>query len=176
LLNLIGFTPQSVVGNVYRASRDGFAPYNFHSKCDNVSVSGTLTIFKSVENIFGGFTRANWYSSSPSSIPDSNAFLFSLTNLLNYPVKLNIQASMASYAIFADPSSGPCFGKGYDLCYQPFTTGILGASNLGYAYQLPLNYRFYSNDAQCFLAGNQIFQISEIEVYSINCKYFFCYI
>ena len=48
---------------LFRASRDGFAAAAFHSKCDNKGP--TVTIVKSGNNIFGGFTEASW--SSPSS-------------------------------------------------------------------------------------------------------------
>ena len=47
---------------LFRASRDGFAAAAFHSKCDNKGP--TVTIVKSGNNIFGGFTEVSW--SSPS--------------------------------------------------------------------------------------------------------------
>jgi len=45
---------------LFRASRDGFASAAFHSKCDNKGP--TVTIVKSGNNIFGGFTEESWYS------------------------------------------------------------------------------------------------------------------
>ena len=45
---------------LFRASRDGFAAAVFHSKCDNKGP--TVTIVKSGNNIFGGFTEESWYS------------------------------------------------------------------------------------------------------------------
>ena len=44
----------------WRASRDGFAAATFHSKCDNKGP--TVTIVKSGNNIFGGFTEVSWAS------------------------------------------------------------------------------------------------------------------
>ena len=45
---------------LFRASRDGFATATFHSKCDNKGA--TVTIVKSRNNIFGGFTEVSWAS------------------------------------------------------------------------------------------------------------------
>ena len=45
---------------LFRASRDGFAALAFHFKCDNKGP--TITVVKSGENIFGGFTENAWTS------------------------------------------------------------------------------------------------------------------
>ena len=45
---------------LFRASRDGFAALKFHSKFDNKGP--TITVVKSGENIFGGFTEKAWTS------------------------------------------------------------------------------------------------------------------
>ena len=43
---------------LFRASQDGFESETFHSKCDNLGP--TVTIVKSGNNIFGGFTDVSW--------------------------------------------------------------------------------------------------------------------
>ena len=48
---------------LFRASRDGFAAAAFHSKCDNKGP--TVTIVKSGNNIFGGFTEESWTGKVP---------------------------------------------------------------------------------------------------------------
>ena len=45
---------------LFRASRDGFAGETFHYKCDHKGP--TVTIVKSGNNIFGGFTEISWDS------------------------------------------------------------------------------------------------------------------
>ena len=45
---------------LFRASRDGFTTQAFHAKCDNKGP--TVTIVKSGNNIFGGFTENSWGS------------------------------------------------------------------------------------------------------------------
>ena len=55
-------------GLLFRASRDGFAAAAFHFKCDNKGP--TVTIVKSGNNIFGGFTEVSW--TSPGKFSDFN--------------------------------------------------------------------------------------------------------
>ena len=60
---LKGWLPAALVGEwhlLFRASRDGFSLTAFHSKCDNKGP--TITVVKSGENIFGGFTEKSWTS------------------------------------------------------------------------------------------------------------------
>ena len=60
---LKGWLPEGLGGKWYllfRASRDGFRASTFHSQCDNKGP--TVTIVKSGENIFGGFTQRAWES------------------------------------------------------------------------------------------------------------------
>ena len=40
-------------GILYKATRDGFKPANFHKRCDGKSP--TLVVLKSGENVFGGY-------------------------------------------------------------------------------------------------------------------------
>lgn len=47
-------------GILYKATRDGFKPANFHKRCDGKSP--TLVVIKSGENIFGGYARKPWSS------------------------------------------------------------------------------------------------------------------
>ena len=60
---------------LYRASRDGWAASNFHYYCDNKGP--TVTVIKSGNYIFGGYTEQPWQSSSkrPSSQPHQTPLL-----------------------------------------------------------------------------------------------------
>jgi hypothetical protein len=91
LLKLCEFSSNDKWSLLYRGTRDGFGAKDFHSKCDGHS--NTLTILKAKESsyIFGGFTTVHWESSTNGkwkSYP--NAFIFSLTNKDNKPVKMKI--------------------------------------------------------------------------------------
>ena len=151
---------------LYQASRDGFFPKSFHSKCDGIL--GTLTVVKSSNgNIFGGYTKADWFSSVGYLLKyDDNAFLFSLVNSYNTTVKMPV--TNPNNAIVAADYLGPSFGGGdllnaaCDLCFYTLDLSS-GESNLG------LNYQLSSFPYDSFiLAGSLVFQAIQIEVYSIQ--------
>jgi hypothetical protein len=98
LLKLYEFSTKDKWSLLYRGSRDGFEPNEFHSRCDGKSP--TLTIYKAKESsyIFGGYTTGVWHQLD-EFISDSNAFLFSLTNKDNEPCKMNIDPNQSQYAI-----------------------------------------------------------------------------
>ncbi len=95
----------------YRATRDGFSAQNFHTKCD--TAANTLTIIKSTNgNIFGGFVEKVWNSTGGYN-DDQKAFLFSLVNKENKPVK--IMCRIGGSAIYCHSFSGPTFRGGHDI-------------------------------------------------------------
>jgi hypothetical protein len=83
---------------LYRATMDGFHSRDFHSRCDNHS--NTLTIIKAKDSsyIFGGFTTVSWDCSFKFK-SDANAFIFSLTNNHNLPLKMKINPNYHEHAI-----------------------------------------------------------------------------
>jgi len=145
---------------IYRASQDGFEAAKFHSKCDDKS--NTLVIIKSEnDNIFGGYTEQSWSGQTYKN--EENAFIFSLINKLNKPLKMKCINSKR--AIFCQNSLGPNFG-GYDL--EIFNNSNINSdsnSNLGGSYKHP-DYEKDSNEAKSFLAGSHKFKVSEIEVFT----------
>jgi hypothetical protein len=162
LIDLCEFSPNDKWSLLYRGTRDGFGAKDFHSKCDGHS--NTLTIFKAKESkfVFGGFTTVSWDKSGYFK-PDSNAFLFSLTNKDNQPVKMKIKPNQHVWAICCDSSSGPIFGDDIVIENNSNTT-MDSSSYLGFIYKHP-QYAYGTNEAQSFLAGSFNFQSDEIEVY-----------
>ena len=108
---------------LYQATRDGFDNKGFHSKID--AVSATFTVIKSKNsNISGrGFYKY-----------DTTAYLFSLVNTYNYPIKINV--SEPRYAVYTSPSYSIAFGSYFDL---ECSDNQCSASYLGYSYKLPNN-------------------------------------
>jgi len=164
LKTLINLPQNQTLKMIDQESKDGFSSNKFHAKCNGVL--GTLTVIKSnsSEKIFGGYTQDDW-SGNVVYDYDSNAFLFSLINAYNKPVKMLV--TDPQYPI-SGCYYGPTFGSryansGFDLYVS--SDGSYGYSNLGNTYQLP---SFLNNfSAQSFLAGSNIFKPIEIEVYSI---------
>jgi hypothetical protein len=164
LLKLCEFSTKDKWSLLYRGSRDGFEPRDFHSRCDGKTP--TLTIYKAKESsyIFGGYTTSVWHRLG-KYIPDSKAFLFSLTNKDDAPCKMNIDPNQSVYAIYGGLDSGPSFGYGSDIYIRKNPNTENGSfSNLGTSYIHP-RYAIGSNEINSFLAGSHEFQLSEIEVY-----------
>jgi hypothetical protein len=164
LINLIQFNHSNTWTLIYQATRDGFAVSTFHSKCDNKP--NTLSVIRSSNgNVFGGYTEQSW-SGNYEYKTDLSAFIFSLINKQNKPLKM--KCSQCQYAIYCYNSYGPTFGHGHDF-YISDNSNINtdSYSNLGHSYSHP-DYAYGSNEARSFLAGSYNFQVSEIEVYTKN--------
>jgi hypothetical protein len=147
---------------LYRGTRDGFDSIDFHSKCDGHSNTLTLLKVKGSEFIFGGYTTVSWDGSrGPKS--DPNAFIFSLTNKDNTPVKMKIDPNKHKFAIYCYPFCGPTFGADIKIDNNADTT-MDSRSNLGNCYKHP-QLACFTDEAKTFLAGSFNFQLDEIEVY-----------
>ena len=162
LIKLCEFSPNDKWSLLYRGTRDGFGTNEFHSKCNGKS--NTLTLLKAKENnfIFGGFTMVSWDSSSGWK-SDANAFIFSLTNKDNQPLKMKIGLFRHQYAIRCHSSFGPRFGDDIHIADDANTT-MDSYSNLGCDYKHP-QYARGTNEVKSFLAGSFNFRLDEIEVY-----------
>jgi BTB/POZ domain-containing protein KCTD9 len=148
---------------LYRGTRDGFGAQDFHSKCDNKSP--TLSICKAHESsfIFGGFASVS-LNGSETWKSDPNAFLFSLTNKDNQPLKMKINPNAHQYAIQCNLSYGPIFGRCDIAIFNNANKSMESWSNLGVSYKHP-QYAQGTNEAETFLAGSYKFRLNEIEVY-----------
>jgi hypothetical protein len=99
------------VTRLYKATDPnvGFTAAKFHSLCNGKGP--TLSLIKTVAgHIFGGFTTISW-DSSIAYKNDTQSFLFSVDKQTKYPIVKNNQ-----YAIRCNPSYGPTFGGGHDIC------------------------------------------------------------
>jgi hypothetical protein len=160
LMVLCEFASNQKFSLIYRESQDGFEAAKFHAKCDDKP--NTFIMIKSENgNVFGGYTEQSWSGNGPKN--DSNAFIFSLINKINRPLKIK---SDSSSSIKCDVDSGPCFGLMGDLrISKKFDTDFKNYSNFGLYYPHP-DFKFGSNEAKNFLAGSEYFQFSEIEVFT----------
>jgi hypothetical protein len=151
LIELCEFSPSDKWSLLYRGTRDGFGSKDFHSKCDGHS--NTLTIVKAKQSsyIFGGFTAVNWESSNKYKL-DPNAFLFSLTNKDNKPLKMKVDSNRHEDAIYCGSEYGPTFGHDIYIANDANIT-INCCSNLGLTYHHP-QYVEGTNEARTFLAGS----------------------
>jgi len=162
LMHLCGFPVNQKLSLIYRASQDGFEACSFHEKCNYKP--NTLVIIKSANgNIFGGYTEQSWNYINNCNV-DPNAFIFSLINKDNKPIKM--KCIKPSQAIYCSTDYGPNFGLNDIEISNESNIGTNSVSNLGDSYKHP-DYEYESNEAQSFLAGSCKLQVSEIEVFTI---------
>jgi len=148
---------------LWRGSRDGFGARTFHSRCN--TKANTVTVIKNKNGfIFGGFTSIPW-SSKGGYKEDSKAFLFSLTNPSNTPLKLKVQSP--EDAVVHDSSFGPTFGGGFDLYVSSLS------NKKRYSYMRFNSYEFPEglslDEGGKFIVGgsDHNFEIAEIEVFQV---------
>lgn len=167
LIKLCQFSPEDKWRLLYRGSSNGFRARDFHSNCDDIP--HTLTIIKALGTnyIFGGFAEASW-TSSHGYKSDPKAFLFSLTNKDEQPIRIPVDPSRSDYSLYMHDNFGPVFGTQNANDLLVADNGHLSKSNasdLGGNFKHP-KYEFRSVEAQSFLAGSAKFQLSEIEVFT----------
>ena len=147
------------------SSRNKFSANDFHEKCGGGRIENTLVIIKTNQhNIFGGFTTKSWEKKGYKE--DRNAFLFSLVNGENTPLKMHIKPGREKYAIISS-KDGFAFGlydkMGQDLVILDSEIGK-SSSCLGSCYKHP-SYNYGSAQANRFLAGQNQFDIDNIEIF-----------
>ncbi len=169
LMKLCEFPVDQIWHLIYKASKDGFEAEKFHLQCDDKP--STLVIVKSSNgNVFGGYTERSWSNTDPLSEfidkSDPNAFIFSLINKENRPLKVNCSHNQG---IRCKNTFGPIFGgkEGYSDLVVNLNKNYDNFSHFGHYYIHP-DYEYKSEKAYLFLAGSHKFQVSEIEVYTTN--------
>jgi len=153
---------------IYRASRNGWGAANFHSCCDRKGP--TVTVVKSGNYIFGGYTEQHWESTSSAFKRAPNSFMFSLVNPSGLkPTKMPLIPGKEGSAILCNSSYGPVFGSNnssgyYDLLVGGSPNQSSGCtSNLNNSYRCP-----EGQNVTTFLAGNYAFALNEIEVFALE--------
>jgi len=147
---------------IYRASRNGWAASNFHSCCDNKGP--TVTVVKSGNYIFGGYTDQSWNSGPGEHKRAPHSFVFSLVNPSGLPpTKMPLIAGNEGYAIACNSSYGPVFGAGNDLCIVNSPNSNNCTVRLNNTYQCPTG-----QNANTFLTGNKTFLVNEMEVFGFE--------
>ena len=127
LISLTGLKSKSF-SLQWRGSRDGSGPDTFHQRCDGKS--NTLTLIKNkLGYMFGAYTAVPWSSTSSDFTfkSDSTAFLFTLTNPSNNPLKLNVIEPVN--AVIHHSCFGPMFGYNStagtcDFCFDSFYSPV----------------------------------------------------
>ena len=119
---------------MYRATIHGFGAATFHTRCDGRARLLVLVRAREGGWLFGGFTAVG-FSPPERYIADRSAFLFSLTNSLGRPEKL--ESKRAGYGLYYHPLWSALFGRDdLYICGNADTEGK-SLTNTGGAYAEP---------------------------------------
>jgi len=134
---------------LFRKSRDGSTPNDFHNKCDNKGI--TITFIETTKGYkFGGYTELPWDKSNIYK-KDESTFIFSFNKKQKYTSSKN------NYSIACDSSSGPRFGYNEIYLYQTLDKGRTFDHD---------NYSFLRNGL--LTNGEEYWDVKELEVHKIN--------
>jgi len=123
-----------------------------------------VTVVKSGNYIFGGYTDQSWNSDSGVYKRAPHSFLFSLVNPSGLPpTKMPLIAGKEGNAIICNSNFGPVFGTGNDLCIVNSPNSNYCSLNLNHVYQCPTG-----QNANTFLTGKQSFLVNEMEVFGFE--------
>ncbi len=149
---------------LWRGSRDGFGLSTFHKLCDGKGK--TLTVVKTTSGyIIGGYTSVPW-STVGAYIPDSTAFLFTLVNPNNTPLKLPVLPLSLQSATYHNSVYGPTFGWGHDLYIADSCN--LNAKSFAWSLSYTLPNGLAGSAGGDWMLGSSYFQVSEIEVFLVG--------
>ena len=113
--------------------------------------------------IAGGFSSVSW-ASIGSYVNDPSAFLYTLVNPNNMPLKLAITSS--GNALYDQASYGPTFGGGHDLHISDVSNTNTNSYAYSYNYQYPNGNSGYAGGI--WMLGVSNFQLAEVEVFLVT--------
>ena len=99
---------------VYRATTHGFGARAFHERCDGRARLLVLVRDREGGWLFGGFTAVGFIPGPIRRYADPSAFLFSLTNSLGRPEKLESKGT--GQDLYYHPSLLATFGCDLGIC------------------------------------------------------------
>jgi len=115
----------------------------------------------------GGYTAVPW--TSPGSWgyrSDTTAFLFTLVNPSNTPLKLPVLSIFIQYATFHYSGYGPTFGGGHDLYIVDNCNQNSDSYSYIHSYTAPAGLTGYIGGA--WMLGSSKFQCKDIEVFRVD--------
>ena len=145
---------------LYRATRDGCYPKDFHSKCDNKGP--TLTLIQTDDNKkFGGYISKDRQSGSRDQVyvKDKNAFIFSINKKKKYKIK-DEKVDAFDYSSIRGPNFTTSLGF-----YSNVDSGNMFKPANAYESETIPDYKSFNKYE---FAGKNNFQAIEIEVFSVK--------
>ena len=147
---------------LFRGTRDGYEPKNFHYKCDNKGP--TITLYQNKKCIFGCYNSNSWESNN-QWLSSSDFFIFSLVNIYNVEPTKFPKNNNNNYAVYHGSHYGPTFGGGFDIASNYDKLLNNAQSNFPYSYQDT------SGKGKSIFTGNTTtdnLELKEIEVFNLS--------
>ena len=95
------------------------------------------------------------------------AFMFTLTNPANMPLKLNIKAGQEQWAVYNNSRWGPRFGVGADLFVNTESNTNNNSFVWSYSYDSPNGQTGEAGGIFIHGGSTEYFQTTEIEVFEV---------
>ena len=148
---------------LFRGSRDGFTPNNFHTLCDNLSNTITFIKIKETQEIIGGYNPLIWEDAFGEGKwgKTSNSFIFSFKNkndFKNDPILSRIID--LNRALFYHIGCGPTFDT--DL--------FIGVKEKAGSKNFNFNWCMQRSYEKCIRKTKNEFEIEDYEVFQITKK------
>ena len=136
---------------LYRKTRDGSTPNDFHNRCDNIGI--TITFIETTKGYkFGGYTELQWDKLGKGK-RDKSTFIFSFNNNQKYTTRNN------NYSIVCSSDEGPIFGCGWPEIF------LLDSLNRGQSLDNP---SCTFTQGRILTTGEEYWDVKELEVFKIN--------
>ena len=136
---------------LYRKTRDGSTPNDFHNRCDNKRI--TIIFIETTKGYkFGGYTELQWDKSGKNK-KDKSTFIFSINKNQKFTARNN------NDSISCVSSEGPRFGCGWPDIY------LNGTLDKGRSWDTS-NCTF--TQGRILTNGEEYWDVKELEVFKIN--------
>ena len=149
--------PKKLTFNLlYRASRDGDSPIEYHKKCDGKA--NTICAIKTKKGCkFGGYTETK-IGGKYKELSDPNSFIFSLNKMKIYENK-----NKNEYAVCHSGTWGPIFRGGFSIADKSFFSDNI--NNIKSNNNSP--FFDYDDDEFEINNGEEFFSIDDFEVFQL---------
>eukprot|EP00347_Sterkiella_histriomuscorum_P015706 403356000 len=145
---------------LFRGSKDGFKASKFHELCNGKQPTVSF-ILSEYGLIFGGFTSLSW-TYDYECYGDPSAFVFNLSK-----GSIHKQYQNKDKAVIHNKERMCAFGNDIGI-RDDCDKNRVSFSNLGNTYEKPIGYKYQSDEAKTYLAGQEYFKVLEIEVYQLQ--------
>jgi hypothetical protein len=164
LLYVASWLPDARFSLLYRGSRDGMTPNDFHRLCDDKGK--TLVLVRVGSCVFGGYADRHWDKSS-YGVKAPGSFVFIVVNSKGDPITRCNVVRPNKTCMYCKPTCGPAFYDGGFKLEATSESAVFDRKSTcdfggDLAFGDPLGHGLYT------LCGSYQFTPDEVEVYQVT--------